>query len=62
MVNERLLQRCSNDPMLHYAMGGINIDAESYVLFTREQLIPALFAAGEVVGRVHGANRLGDAF
>lgn len=47
-------------PVLHYTMGGLEIDAESRVLTGGEHApIPGLFAAGEVAGGVHGANRLG---
>jgi len=46
-------------PVLHYTMGGLEIDAESRVLSTSQTPIPGLFAAGEVAGGVHGANRLG---
>ncbi|KAG2015835.1 acyl-CoA dehydrogenase, variant 2 [Coprinopsis cinerea AmutBmut pab1-1] len=46
-------------PVLHYTMGGLEIDAESRVLGTNGKPIPGLFAAGEVAGGVHGANRLG---
>ena len=41
-------------PTTHYAMGGIRVDAES-----GETTVPGLFAAGEVAGGMHGANRLG---
>jgi len=41
-------------PTTHYVMGGIKVDAEDGV--TR---VPGLFAAGEVSGGMHGANRLG---
>ncbi|RPD63819.1 Flavocytochrome c [Lentinus tigrinus ALCF2SS1-6] len=46
-------------PVLHYTMGGLEIDAESRVLDKSGKPIPGLFAAGEVAGGVHGANRLG---
>jgi succinate dehydrogenase/fumarate reductase flavoprotein subunit len=46
-------------PVLHYTMGGLEIDAESKVLDAGGKPIPGLFAAGEVGGGVHGANRLG---
>jgi flavocytochrome c len=46
-------------PVLHYTMGGLEIDAESRVLDKNNKPIPGLFAAGEVAGGVHGANRLG---
>jgi succinate dehydrogenase / fumarate reductase, flavoprotein subunit len=41
-------------PTTHYIMGGIRVDAE-----TGETTKPGLFAAGEVAGGMHGANRLG---
>ena len=41
-------------PTLHYAMGGIRVDAD-----TQMCTIPGLFAAGECSGGMHGANRLG---
>jgi len=40
-------------------MGGLEIDPESRVLDTNGKPIAGLFAAGEVAGGVHGANRLG---
>jgi predicted heme/steroid binding protein len=46
-------------PVLHYTMGGLEIDAESRVLADGGKPIQGLFAAGEVAGGVHGANRLG---
>jgi cytochrome b involved in lipid metabolism len=46
-------------PVLHYTMGGLEIDPESRVLSTAHKPIQGLFAAGEIAGGVHGANRLG---
>jgi len=46
-------------PVLHYTMGGLEIDASSRVLSAQGQPIAGLYAAGEVAGGVHGANRLG---
>ena len=46
-------------PVLHYTMGGLEIDSESRVLDKSGKPISGLFAAGEVAGGVHGANRLG---
>ena len=40
-------------------MGGVKIDTAAQVLKEDGNAIPGLFAAGEVVGGVHGANRLG---
>jgi succinate dehydrogenase / fumarate reductase flavoprotein subunit len=41
-------------PTCHYIMGGVQVDAD-----TEETIVPGLFAAGEVGGGMHGANRLG---
>ncbi|MDO4493794.1 MAG: flavocytochrome c [Clostridia bacterium] len=46
-------------PGIHHCMGGIVIDTEAKVLDESGTAIPGLFAAGEVTGGVHGANRLG---
>ena len=40
-------------------MGGIVIDEQARVLNGEGSPIPGLFAAGEVIGGVHGRNRLG---
>lgn len=47
------------EPVVHYTMGGIEIDAESRIKDTKGNVIPGLFACGELAGGVHGANRLG---
>ncbi|MBQ6595327.1 MAG: flavocytochrome c [Clostridia bacterium] len=44
---------------IHHTMGGLKIDSETHVIDTEGEIIPGLFAAGEVTGGVHGANRLG---
>ena len=41
-------------PTCHYMMGGVRVDAD-----TARSTVPGLFAAGEVAGGMHGANRLG---
>merc|ERR1712242_422436 len=47
-------------PVIHYCMGGLEIDVDSAVLSTSTGVaIPGLYAAGEVAGGVHGNNRLG---
>ena len=46
-------------PAVHHTMGGIKIDPLTQVYNTKGQVIPGLFAAGEVTGGVHGGNRLG---
>ncbi|CAM9223096.1 unnamed protein product [Choristocarpus tenellus] len=49
-------------PCIHYTMGGVAISSSTEVLRLRESGVYAsvlgLFAAGEVTGGVHGANRL----
>ena len=40
-------------------MGGVVINSDTEVLKADGTAIPGLFAAGEVTGGVHGANRLG---
>merc|ERR1719491_1533284 len=46
-------------PVIHYCMGGLEIDVDSLVVNTNGKAIPGLYAAGEVAGGVHGNNRLG---
>merc|ERR1719433_1433587 len=46
-------------PVIHYCMGGLEIDCDSAVLGANGKAIPGLYAAGEVAGGVHGNNRLG---
>ena len=44
---------------IHHTMGGLKINAQTQVLNTEGNVIPGLYAAGEVTGGIHGANRLG---
>ncbi|MEV7117736.1 succinate dehydrogenase flavoprotein subunit [Kitasatospora griseola] len=47
-------------PTAHYAMGGIPTNVEGEVLSNNTDIVPGLYAAGEVACvSVHGANRLG---
>ena len=46
-------------PGVHHTMGGVKINTSAQVLDTEDNVIPGLFAAGEVTGGIHGANRLG---
>ncbi len=46
-------------PAIHHTMGGVKINTSTEVLKEDGSAIPGLFAAGEVTGGVHGANRLG---
>lgn len=46
-------------PGVHHTMGGVTINPDTQVLNTDKQAIPGAYAAGEVVGGVHGGNRIG---
>ena len=52
-------------PVLHYTMGGLAVSPQGHVLTDHTQgleqieSIPLLYAAGEIMGGVHGENRLG---
>lgn len=46
-------------PGIHHTMGGVKIDTKCQVINTDGQVIPGLYAAGEVTGGVHGGNRIG---
>jgi succinate dehydrogenase / fumarate reductase flavoprotein subunit len=47
-------------PTAHYAMGGVPTNIEAEVLRTNTDVVPGLYAAGEVACvSVHGSNRLG---
>ena len=49
----------TRSPTVHYTMGGILIDTQTRVLDMNNRPIPGFYAAGEVTGGIHGANRLG---
>ena len=46
-------------PGIHHTMGGVKINTNTQVIDTNGNVIPGLFAAGEVTGGVHGGNRIG---
>ncbi len=46
-------------PTVHHTMGGLEIDLNAHVLDADGNIIPGLYAAGEVTGGIHGSNRLG---
>jgi len=46
-------------PSTHYTNGGLLTTIEARVIGTDGEVIPNLFAAGEVMGGIHGGNRLG---
>ena len=47
------------EPVLHFTMGGVEINDKSQVLNSEGKPFDGLFACGELAGGVHGANRLG---
>ncbi len=46
-------------PAVHHTMGGVRIDTQAHVLRADGSAIKGLYCAGEVVGGIHGGNRLG---
>ena len=44
---------------VHHTMGGVKINDDTEVIDVNGAEIPGLYAAGEITGGVHGANRLG---
>ena len=46
-------------PATHHTMGGVAINEKAQVKSENGGLVDGLFAAGEVVGGIHGTNRLG---
>ncbi len=46
-------------PGVHHTMGGVTINTETCVLDSQKQTLNGAFAAGEVVGGIHGGNRIG---
>ncbi|SDY95948.1 flavocytochrome c [Tindallia californiensis] len=47
-------------PSVHHTMGGLTITERTEVQDIWGEVIPGLYAAGEVTGGVHGTNRLGS--
>lgn len=56
---EGTLYALTVQPGIHHTMGGLKITPATEVVGTDGNVIPGLFAAGEVTGGVHGSNRLG---
>ena len=46
-------------PGIHHCMGGIRINTSNQALDIKGNVIAGLYAAGEVTGGIHGANRIG---
>ena len=49
----------TNKPTVHHTMGGVQINVDAQVIDTEGNIIPGLYAAGEVTGDIHGTNRIG---
>lgn len=47
------------EPVLHFTMGGIEINDKAQILNQEGKPFEGLYACGELAGGVHGANRLG---
>nr|WP_159464272.1 flavocytochrome c [Scandinavium goeteborgense] len=46
-------------PGVHHTMGGVTVNTQTEVLNAEHQVISGAYAAGEVVGGIHGGNRIG---
>ena len=57
--NKGVFYACRLWPRVHYCMGGLAINPKAEVINTDLNVIPGLYAAGEVAGGVHGMVRLG---
>lgn len=58
-IDEAPFVATPRSPALHHTMGGVKIDADTHVISTEGEIIPGLYAAGEVCGGIHAGNRLG---
>jgi len=58
-LNDEFFHVALMEPVVHFTMGGIEINDQAQVLNKDGKPFDGLFACGEVAGGVHGANRLG---
>ncbi|EPS45124.1 hypothetical protein H072_880 [Dactylellina haptotyla CBS 200.50] len=58
-LNDEYFYVALMEPVVHFTMGGIEINDQAQVLNADGKPFDGLFACGEVAGGVHGANRLG---
>ena len=58
-INEGPYHAIRIAPGVHHTMGGVTINTDTAVLNAGHQVIAGAFAAGEVVGGIHGGNRIG---
>lgn len=67
-IDQGIMQKIENAPYyaipqwpsVHHTMGGLAITEDTQVQDVWGEVIPGLYAAGEVTGGVHGTNRLGS--
>lgn len=58
-INDGPFYAAERVPTVHHTMGGVKINNNTEVIDTEGNVIPGLYAAGEVTGGIHGSNRLG---
>lgn len=58
-INDAPFYAAERVPTVHHTMGGVKINNNAEVINKDGQVIPGLYAAGEVTGGIHGSNRLG---
>lgn len=58
-INDAPYYAAMRVPTVHHTMGGVKINTNTEVLDAEGNVIPGLYAAGEVTGGIHGSNRLG---
>lgn len=58
-INDAPYYAAARVPTVHHTMGGVKINTNTEVIGTDGEVIPGLYAAGEVTGGIHGSNRLG---
>ncbi len=58
-IDEAPFYACKRSPAVHHTMGGVRVDKATHALTADGQVIPGLYAVGEVAGGYHGGNRIG---
>ena len=58
-IAEAPFYACQLVMKIHHTMGGLKINPEAEVIDVNGNVIPGLYAAGEVTGGIHAGNRLG---
>lgn len=56
--DDQVLYVAQVTPAVHYCMGGIKFTPSGEVIGKDGNVLPGMFAAGEVTGGLHGRNRL----